>query len=402
MAHSTQSANLRKSVKQNRTKPKKRIKPSVPDGSPLFAHASGRFAKKIRGRFVYFGSWDEGHQAALDRWLDQKDALLAGRVPRFTKDQFTLEDLCDAFMAYNESKVSAGAIRQRTWDEYYDVCETMLKTWGKHRLVEDLEPEDFHKLRQRIAKGLRPKTIHSRIGRCRVVLNFAYKNALIDKPIRWGIAFERPTKKTIREDQAAQDHLGVVMLERKQIRDVLKIASLQIKAMILLAVNTGMGNEDCGKLEFRHVDLEAGWLDYPRPKTSVRRRARLWPETIKAIRETIQDRREPLNPANEDFIFITRYGMTWHKATRENPISREFRNLLTTAGHYKKGIGFYALRRTFETIAAETLDQPAIDLSMGHEGNEMSALYRQRLGDDRLFKVAKHVRHWLFGDVRKK
>jgi hypothetical protein len=60
------------------------------------------------------------------------------------------------------------------------------------------------------------------------------------------------------------------------------------------------------------------------------------------------------------------------------------------------------LRHTFETIAGETLDQPAIDLIMGHVPgtNDMAAVYRQRIGDDRLRRVADHVRSWVWeGEV---
>ena len=51
---------------------------------PLFPPATGRSAKKVQGRFCYFGKAANGpdRQAALALWLGQKHDLLAGRTPR--------------------------------------------------------------------------------------------------------------------------------------------------------------------------------------------------------------------------------------------------------------------------------------------------------------------------------
>ena len=81
-----------------------------------------------------------------------------------------------------------------------------------------------------------------------------------------------------------------------------------------------------------------------------------------------------------------------------------FKKLLKEEELYRPGVGFYSLRRTFETVAGETLDQPAVDLVMGHtpNANDMAARYRQRIGDERLEAVAEHVRKWLFKEEDKK
>jgi hypothetical protein len=44
-----------------------------------------------------------------------------------------------------------------------------------------------------------------------------------------------------------------------------------MKAIILLGINRGYGNSDCGRLPLKAVDLKTGFITYPRPKTGIDR-----------------------------------------------------------------------------------------------------------------------------------
>ncbi len=61
----------------------KPIKPAKPYPEfPLFAHAAGVWAKKIRGKLHYFGRWSDP-DGALDKYEADKDMLHAGpQTPR--------------------------------------------------------------------------------------------------------------------------------------------------------------------------------------------------------------------------------------------------------------------------------------------------------------------------------
>lgn len=159
-------------------------KPAKPyEGYPLFPHASGRWAKKVRGKFAYFGKVanDPQGEAALQLWLDQKDCLLAGRTPRATGDGLTLHLLCNRFREAKERQSQAGDITRRSFLDYHGTCKAALAAFGKMRLVEDLAADDFEALRASFAKRLGPNTLGNEVQRVRVLFKYGYDSGLIDR-----------------------------------------------------------------------------------------------------------------------------------------------------------------------------------------------------------------------------
>ena len=166
--------------------------------------------------------------------------------------------------------------------------------------------------------------------------------------------------------------------------------------MILLGINCGFGNADCGNLPLSPLDLDRGMIDFPRPKTGIPRRCALWPQTVAAIREALARRPKPKRPQDAGLVFLTKYGYAWSKEDNAGPVTQEMRKLLNRLG-INGHRNFYTLRHTFRTIADEAKDQPAADYIMGHEVPHMSSVYRETISDERLRAVADHVRRWLFG-----
>jgi integrase len=365
---------------------------------PLFPHVTRRWAKKIRGKLHYFGPWYDP-DGALKKYLEQKDALHSGRKPRDSSDGVTVKDACNAFLNAKAASRDAGELTPRSWQDYKDACILLVKHFGKSRLLSDLAPEDFAELRKKMARKWGPGTLGNVINRMRVCLKYASDNDLIDRPVRYGSSFKRPSKKTMRIDRAKK---GAKLFTAEEIHRLLRAAGVQMKAMILLGINCGFGNADCGSLPLTVVDLENGIIDYPRPKTGVLRRGILWPETVAAIKEALAHRPEPRKAEHAGLVFITKYGQPWAKLSSDNTLAKEMGKLLRELHiNGRKGLGFYTLRHVFRTVADEMKDQPAADFLMGHEVPHMSSIYRETIGDARLKAVTDHVRDWLFPAQKK-
>jgi integrase len=365
-----------------------RVKPAKPYPEfPLYPHPAGYWAKKIRGRMHYFGRWEDP-DGALAKYNAEKDDLHAGTTPRKAQAALTVKEAVNEYLNEKDSRVKDGELSARTRAEYKEATDLIIKAFGRRRRVADLRPEDFADLRKRMAQNWGPTRLGNMIQTVRSVFKFAYESELIDRPVRFGPSFKRPSKKVLRLHRAAK---GAKVFTADEVRRLLGAASTQMRAMILLGVNAGMGNTDCGRLPAAALDLDAGWLDFPRPKTGINRRCPLWPETVDAIREVLAKRPEPKDPADAGLVFITKYGGPWVQTAVTHEMTKLLRDL-NINGHRN----FYALRHTFRTIADRAKDQPACDHIMGHARDDMASVYREGIEDERPRAVADCGRAWLF------
>lgn len=370
-----------------------RTKPTKPyPDFPLFPHANGLWSKKIRGKLYYFGAW-ANPEAALQKFVDQRDDLFAGRSPRAKDDGLRVADLCNRFLTSKQRLLDTGEIVPRTFQDYFQTCERIVRFFGRDRRVDDIGPDDFERLRSDLATTRGPVALGSEVTRIRVVMKYAFDQGLISGPIRYGQSFRKPSKKVLLQQRNAR---GPRMFEAPALRKLIKGARGPMKAMILLGINCGFGPTDLARLKMPHLNLKTGWVDYPRPKTGIHRRCPLWPETVAALKAWLAVRPSPDDPANAELVFITKYGRPWAGNGTGAAVSWCFRDLRDELDCYTPGLGFYALRHGFETMGGDSRDQVAVDHIMGHSRGDMASVYRERISDERLKAVTDHVRKWLF------
>lgn len=355
-------------------------KPSIPyPDFPLFAHASGQWAKKIRGKLYYFGVWDNP-QAALEKFTIERDGLYAGRGRQTVTtpaNYTTVGSLIKSFLAVKESKLGTDDLTETSYKEYVTTCEVIKRNLGD-RDVKTLVDTDFANLRQALSRGkgkgkggvanYSPTTLKRRLTVARMFFKYA--------GCQPGEALKSPKKSKLREARKAR---GELLYTSDELRTLVANADPHLKAMILLGINAAFGPQDCELLPATAVS--DGWVSFARNKTGIDRKAKLWPETIEALGEIEHSQR----------VFN---GKIWSR----HVIAREFKTLCEKCE--VRNIGFYSLRRTFETIATTAdVSQAVIDNVMGHSRDDMASIYRQRIFDSQIEKCCDHVRQWYLGSL---
>ena len=151
---------------------------------PLFPHATGRWAKKIRGKFHYFGPW-KNPDDALKKYLTQRDDLQAGRTPRSSSDGLNLRELVNRFLTAKQNRVATRELTQRTFKDYHSTCELLITHLGKSRLVVDLRTDDFEKLRVEFAKTRGLVALGNLVRMTRIVFKYAFDADLVERPVKF-------------------------------------------------------------------------------------------------------------------------------------------------------------------------------------------------------------------------
>ena len=154
---------------------------------------------------------------------------------------------------------------------------------------------------------------------------------------------------------------------RKQNRDplswddlekLLSTADVVDSSLIMLGLNCGFGNSDIGTLRLNDVDLEAGTVSHPRPKTGVERDFNLWPETVQILKAYLKKHRgKPIDEDASDLFFVNRRGRAFVlQVLKDGGKSRRGSSRqLTTAS----SVAFYACSRRLRGESSATVAQLA-------------------------------------------
>ena len=129
--------------------------------SPLFKHPNGQWCKKVLGKPVYFGT---NENEALDKWLNEKDHLLAGRVPRARQHSSnakapTVVELANLFAARCKNRVASGEMAQRSVDDYTPTLKRFIEIVGRECKTADLTPMDFANIKEKLAEPVKRVSI---------------------------------------------------------------------------------------------------------------------------------------------------------------------------------------------------------------------------------------------------
>jgi integrase len=387
--------------------------------------------KKIRGVIHYFGNWarrvngklervpGDGWEEALAEYKTVADDLHAGRTPQPDTDRLTVAALCNHFLTAKLRQFEARELSSRMFEEYNVTTDMMVVAFGKATRVDALTASDFARLREAMVKKWGPHRVTNGVTRTKTVCKYGFESGLIDRPLRYGQEFKPPSRSVLRRHRAKSSPKMVEAVELRLVLDALAGREIEtgqkdeggkparvrldpdpaLLAMILLGVNAGFGNHDCASLPLSAVNLDSGWVEFPRPKTGIGRRCPLWPETVLALRAAIASRPKPAGFSDVGLVFLTYRGKAWVRTgekSRSDYLSIRFNAMTKSLGLHRSGLGFYTLRHVFRTVADAARDIPAVRSIMGHVDASIDAAYRERIDDARLVAVVEHVRGWLF------
>jgi integrase len=395
-------------------------KPRPTPGFPLFVHPNGQWAKKVKGKPYYFGTWkdDRKGRAALQEWLARKDAIEAGRdrLPAApVTDGMTLGALMRLFLEHKtKAWKSAKEISGATLHDYLNDLRDFVDVMGVGVVVATLGPSDFTHYADKLIERNLSRTTRARIiGYVKAMLNYGADNGMYPRP-NFGTAFKKPdtSPEAIRQEKARAGKADYSrrIVTGEEITLLTDNAAPSLKAIILLSINCGMGPADVGRLRWRDIDMDTGTLNLPRGKTGVDRRSYVWKVTRKALRRVAKlkyNKAAIEKQGREALVFIGRNNLPLYREEEIIKAGRLVGIRCSTAissmfGKLAKelkleGVTIYRLRHTFKTLGKKARDRDALSLAMGHKEPGIGRIYdHEEIGLKRLRRLAIIVKRQLW------
>jgi integrase len=295
--------------------------------------------------------------------------------------------MCNLYLDHQESRVTVGDVKPRHVSDQVSLLRAFVRFAGAQRLVSDITTLDLQNYRTKLVRaGNSANTVNNRIAAVKAMYNWALDNELIDRSPRLRALKKVTPQKAERPTFTAS-----------QIWRLLEHAGVQMRGMIWLGLNCGFGCTDCAELRWKNLDLVNARVTFPRGKTGIGRNLPLWPETVQALQVV---------PNCGELVFYTHSGNPWvrtissrqedgtTKYTKDDAVTKEFAKLVKKAGiEAPKGVGFYSLRRTAATMAANSGDPFAVQKLLGHADVKMASTYVQNISEqtDRVINQSRKL-----------
>jgi hypothetical protein len=134
-----------------------------------------------------------------------------------------LRELIDKFLVQKRNAVDLAELFPASLRDYEKSCRRLNESFGD-RIVDSLLSADFARLRSQLASTRGPASLGNEITRIRVVFIFAHDNCLIDRPVRYGTAFRKPSKRVLRLEKARK---GPKLFQSDEIHRLLNFATIR-------------------------------------------------------------------------------------------------------------------------------------------------------------------------------
>ncbi|MHC4114684.1 MAG: tyrosine-type recombinase/integrase [Planctomycetota bacterium] len=340
------------------------------DKFPLTLHPTGQYCKKIKGKIHYFGS---NKQKALQKYLDQATWLHGTQkdMQKLKDENMTLKQLCDMYLKYQHSKLQASNLTANHYNEQVGSLKKLMVFLDQNITINKISTMDLQNYKRKIQK--------SHVSISRLNLHISIMKALFHWARKNDILEHIPNIDAVSREKIV--HNEKFIFNHEQIGKLLNTADAKMKAMIWLGLNCGFGCTDCSDLKWTDLDLVNARVKLPRKKTGILRDLPLWPETIEALKKV---------PKTGVLVFYTSRKNSFvhtivktdsngnRKYSTQNTITTKFSRLIKKSRlKVPNGTGFYTLRRTAATIAAQSGDPFAVQRLLGHADLQMATRYVQ-------------------------
>lgn len=332
-----------------------------PASNPISFHKpTGQYYTTRQRKRIYLGA---DHRVALTKY----HRIALGVAP-------TAEPYVDRTLTAKELASRFVLAQQANWRSP-EATTACYKAWLKRFLEDhpgllaaDFTVEQFAawklSLRQR---GYAAETINHCLSAVRVMYSFAFDSRLMPTAPR----FKRVRNESCPTIGSRQKPLYTT----SQIQMLLEGADVQLRGMLLLALNCGFGPKDVRDLTWS--DVFDGRVTLPRSKTGVCQTYAIWPETATALEAVQTSRTEAVERlakserivSDDGFVFVTRFWRPWNK----DAVCEQFRKLCVKVE--VPCYGFYRLRHCASTAISLVTNPHVHRKFMRHSQLQMQVGY---------------------------